>query len=884
MRETSPHSRIYLKDYTPPPYLIDDVDLRFELGEDETLVHARLSLRRNPDHPAPGDKLRLDGEGLSLRAIAVNGQALPETAYHLDAHGLELIDPPESFVLETTAATRPQDNTALEGLYKSSGNFCTQCEAEGFRHITWYLDRPDVLARFKTSIVAERARYPVLLSNGNLIEQGETDDGRHYVVWQDPFPKPGYLFALVAGDLGCHEDRYATASGREVALRIYVQHHNLDKCDHAMDSLKKAMRWDEQTFGLEYDLDIYMIVAVDDFNMGAMENKGLNVFNSKFVLASPETATDADYLAIEGVIGHEYFHNWTGNRVTCRDWFQLSLKEGLTVFRDQEFSADMNSRAVKRIEDVRLLRDVQFAEDAGPMAHAVRPDSYMEINNFYTVTVYEKGAEVVRLYQTLLGRDGFRRGLEHYLRSHDGQAATTDDFRQAMASANGVDLEPMKLWYSQAGTPRVKVEQAWDPAAQTCTLHVSQSIPDTPGQTGKQPQLIPLAVGLLDGAGREIPLQLEGEEAPVGGSRVLRLTEKSQSFTFVNVPERPVPSLLRGFSAPVCLEYPYTEAERAFLMAHDTDEFNRWEAGHQLATRTLLELAADYSRGDAIGLAPEFIDAYAQLLSDQDADPALIAEALRLPSVSYLIDQMDSADPEALHATRRFVRHTLAQSLREVMLERYHAGVDEHYSKSPEAIARRSLKNVCLGYLLELREADLCDLAVEQARAADNMTDVLGALRGVNDIDCEQRDQALTDFETRWRDDSLVLDKWFSLQATSAIPGALERVRALMDHPCFSIRNPNRVRALIGSFVAANPLHFHAPDGSGYRFLAEQVAELDKLNPQVAARLAKQFSRWQRFEPGRSGHMRTALESLAAREGLSKDVYEVVTLSLGSSD
>ncbi len=880
MKKGNPQT-IYLKDYTPPLYLIDTVDLRFELGEDQTVVHSRLAMRRNGGADDANPPLVLSGERLELCAVTLDGMPLAADRYTVDEECLAIEDLPEAFVLEIETRIKPQENTSLEGLYKSSGNFCTQCEAHGFRKITYFLDRPDVMAVYTTTLVADKARYPVLLSNGNLADGGEYEDGRHWATWQDPHKKPAYLFALVAGDLKWQEDTYLTRSGREVRLRIYVQAHNIDKCDHAMASLKRAMRWDEETYGLEYDLDIYMIVAVDDFNMGAMENKGLNVFNSKYVLARPDTATDADYVAIEGVIGHEYFHNWTGNRVTCRDWFQLSLKEGLTVFRDQEFTADMNSRPVKRIDDVRMLRTHQFAEDASPMAHPVRPDSYIEINNFYTVTVYEKGSEVVRMYHTLLGEEGFRKGLDLYFQRHDGQAVTTDDFCAAMADANGVDLTQFKRWYEQAGTPVLKVTDAWDEASGTYTLTAEQSCAPTPGQAQKQTLLIPIALGLVGRDGRDLPLQLEGEAAAQGESRVLQFTETSGSFRFVGLPERPVPSLLREFSAPVKLEYDYSDEALIFLMAHDNDPFNRWEASQQLAIRTLAGLMEDYSHQHALGIAPEVVDAYRRLLEEREEDPALIAEAAALPTQAYLAELFEPVDPGAIHAVRQFMRRTLAACLEDVFVRLYEQSHDAgEYRFDARAVARRQLKNTALGYLMELDDARIHERCFAQFEQGHNMTDVLAALRALSHVDCEQREQALQRFEAQWRHDTLVMDKWFSLQAMSQRPGTLDEVRRLMSHPLFEIKNPNKVRALVGAFAQGNPVNFHDPRGAGYAFLADQILTLDPLNPQVAARLAKALSRWRHYEPKRQALMKRQLERIVGAGGLSKDVYEIASKSL----
>jgi len=881
-RDASPRT-IYLKDYRSPAYWIDSVDLRFELYEQGTRVAARLAVRRNPDVPA-GDGLCLDGEGLSPVSVRIDDRELPADAYRVDETSLTLFAPPDQFVLDTEVEIAPENNTALEGLYRSGAMFCTQCEAEGFRKITWFLDRPDVMARFTTRIEADQARYPVLLSNGNPMGQGQLPDGRHYAEWDDPFPKPAYLFALVAGDLKHISDSHITPSGRAIQLNIYVEPENIDKCDHAMASLKAAMAWDERVYGREYDLDIYNIVAVNDFNMGAMENKGLNVFNSKYVLARPDTATDRDYQGIEGVIAHEYFHNWTGNRITCRDWFQLSLKEGFTVFRDQEFSADMGSRGVKRIEDVRLLRAHQFAEDAGPMAHPVRPDSYIEINNFYTVTVYEKGAEVVRMQANLLGPDTFRQATDLYFERHDGQAVTTDDFVQCMADTSGRDLTQFKHWYDYAGTPAVQVSAEYHAAAGRYTLHFSQHTPDTPGQGNKPPYLIPVAVGLLDGHGNDLPLRLEDEAAADGTTRMLELTEREQSFTFVDVPEAPVPSLLRGFSAPVKLHYDYSDEELMFLMAHDSDGFNRWDAAQALAQRVLLAMVAERAAGTDMQVPAGFVAAFGKALADEHGEPALLAEVLTLPSESVLGDQMTTVDVDGIHAAREALRSTIGGELAGRLRQRYQAlAVSGDYRPEPDAIGRRALRNLCLSYLVAAGADQDMARCLEQYHAGHNMTDVMAALAQVADSDLPDRAGVLADFDQRWRHDPLVMDKWFSVQAMAGSRATvLDEIGVLMDHPAFSIRNPNKVRALIGAFAMGNPRHFHAADGSGYRFLAGRILQLDPLNPQVASRLTRGLSRWQRYDENRQAHMRAALESLTAAPGVSRDVYEIASKSLKS--
>jgi aminopeptidase N len=879
-RDASPRT-IHLKDYQPPAYWIDTVDLVFDLHEQGTRVSARLALRRNPAVPHV-DSLRLDGEGLSPISVRIDDRELPGERYRVDESSLTLFNPPGQFVLDTEVEIAPENNTALEGLYRSGGMFCTQCEAEGFRKITWYLDRPDVMARFSTRIEADQADYPVLLSNGNPVSHGQLPDGRHYAEWDDPFPKPAYLFALVAGDLRHIAGRHTTPSGRNVDLRIYVEPENIDKCDHAMASLKAAMAWDERVYGREYDLDVYNIVAVNDFNMGAMENKGLNVFNSKFVLARPDTATDQDYQGIEGVIAHEYFHNWTGNRITCRDWFQLSLKEGFTVFRDQEFSADMGSRGVKRIEDVRLLRAHQFAEDAGPMAHPVRPQSYIEINNFYTVTVYEKGAEVVRMQANLLGPDAFRQATDLYFDRHDGQAVTTDDFVQCMADASGRDLTQFKHWYDYAGTPELTVHADYDAAARCYTLTFAQRTPETPGQSDKPPFLIPVAVGLLNAAGSDLPLRLADDPAPAATTRILELTESEQQFTFLDVPERPVPSLLRGFSAPVKLTFDYSDEELMFLMAHDSDGFNRWDAAQTLAQRVLLAMVAERAAGFEMTVPEGFVAAFAKALGDSATEPALLAEVLTLPSSSYLGDQMATVDVDGIHAARQALRATLGRELGDTLRRRHDALAEQgEYRPDPAAIGRRSLKNLCLGYLMAAGGGDAAERCLGQYRLGHNMTDVMAALALIADSDLPARAEVLADFDRRWRHDPLVMDKWFSVQAMAGTRvQALEEVRSLMGHPAFSIRNPNKVRALVGAFAVGNPLRFHAADGSGYRFLAERILELDALNPQIAARLSRNLSRWRRYDPHRQQQMRAALETLTGAPGVSKDVYEIASKSL----
>ena len=872
-----PHaSTVYLKDYQAPAFWVEHVHLTFTLQATNTEVVSLVHYKCNPDSTAK--TLELDGFSLELLDIQLDGQTLPKIAYQQHEQGISIDNLPESFALKITTRINPQANTALEGLYRSSGNYCTQCEAQGFRRITYYQDRPDVMAAFKVKIIADKTTNPVLLSNGNPVASGDMEHGQHWAEWVDPFAKPCYLFALVAGTLSCVEDSFQTMSGRDITLRIYTEEHHIHQCDHAMASLKRAMTWDEQRFGLEYDLDLFMIVAVDDFNMGAMENKGLNIFNSRLVFASPETATDNDYIAIEAVIGHEYFHNWTGNRVTCRDWFQLSLKEGLTVFRDQEFTADMHSRSVKRIEDVRLLRSHQFAEDASPMAHPIRPSSYMEINNFYTVTVYEKGAEVVRLYQTLLGEEGFKKGMKLYFERHDGKAVSTEDFLAAMADANATDLSHMQSWYEQAGTPTLSIRMDYNADKQTCTLHCQQSCPATPESNNKKPFLIPLTLGLLQADGSELDLQLLHESEAQGTSRTLLITEEKQSFTFVHISQKPTPSLLRDFSAPVEVSYPYTPANYAFLMRHDTDSFNRWASAQALAKDVLLNMIENNSEP-----CNTISQAFAHVLADENLEPALKAETLLLPSEADITEAQaaknHAIDPSAIHHAREKLRAMIATELQTTLHATYQAMCNSN-NLSDEAMQQRKLKNVCLSYLLALQDKTAINLAYQQFQQATTMTDQFAALSVLMGCDCEQRRLAIASFEKQWSHENNVMDKWFSAQAASSLENTLQHVQSLMKHAQFDIKNPNKVRALIGTFAMRNAKAFHAIDGKGYAFVAEKILALDKLNPQVASRMARAFSHWKRMEPTRQALMQKQLQRIANTEGLSGDVYEIVSKSL----
>jgi aminopeptidase N len=868
---------IYRKDFTAFPWNVEYLDLSFSIESEFTRVNSRMALESKIAGEA--HDLDLDGKDLELVSLSVDGEEVDPSRYSVAGERMTLTGVPARCVVEIEVRIRPDENTALEGFYRAGDFLLTQCEAEGFRKITWFPDRPDVMTRYSVRIEADHESMPVLLSNGNPMDSGDSGGGRHWIRWEDPFPKPSYLFALVAGDLAHIEDHFITRSGRDVTLRVYVEHENIDRCEHAMESLINSMKWDEQRFGLEYDLDIYNIVATNDFNMGAMENKSLNIFNSKYVLARPDTATDWDYQAIEGVIGHEYFHNWTGNRVTCQDWFQLTLKEGLTVFRDEEFSADMQSRAVKRIQDVRDLRDRQFPEDAGPMAHPIRPDRYIEINNFYTATVYQKGATIIRLYHTLLGEEGFQKGMRLYFERHDGQAVSCDDFLAAMADANDTDLERFGRWYSQSGTPELTVETRHE--SETGKFHVtlSQYTPPSHDQEDKVPLVIPFAMGLLNPDGSEVGLQLEGESEARGTTRLLLLEEQKQHFTFINVNEPVVPSLLRDFSAPVKVRYPWTVDELSHLIAHDADTFVRWEAAQLLAQDCILELVTRRTEGREMQLHAGLLAAFKGLLNDHEADPALLAEAMILPGEEYLAEQMDVVDVDGIHAAREFVRSSLARGLTGQMRERYDDLSDgSPYSKSQAAMARRSLRNVCLSYLVMTEDGNA--LASSHLAASDNMTDTLAGLRGLVMNDFPDAKAALAAFEDQWMNDALVMDKWFAIQAVKPGHDTVNRVRILMEHPAFSIMNPNKVRSLIGAFSMVNPTGFHAPDGSGYRFHADRVIELNAINPQMAARMASAFNRWKRYDQGRRELMNLELRRIAEAPALSPDVSEIVNNAL----
>ena len=879
MKDAQPRA-IYLKDYQAPEYWIDNTNLCFDLFEDHAIVTANLKMRRNSDH-ITGELPELPElvlAGLDMELLSVHIDGIESKGHQVSADNLIIPVTSPEFELQIINRIKPQENTSLEGLYKSNGMFCTQCEAEGFRKITYYLDRPDVMTTFTTKIIADKKKYPVLLANGNDIARGDQEDGRHWVVWEDPFKKPSYLFALVGGDLEFVEDKFTTMSGKEVALRIFTESHNIDQCDHAMISLKKSMKWDEDVYGREYDLDIFMIVAVDHFNMGAMENKGLNIFNSACVLAKPQTATDARFQRIEAIVAHEYFHNWSGNRVTCRDWFQLSLKEGFTVFRDSEFSADMNSRGVKRIEDVALLRTAQFAEDAGPMAHPIRPESFIEISNFYTLTIYEKGAEVVRMIHGILGAEDFRKGTDLYFDRHDGQAVTCEDFVKAMEDASGRDLSQFRRWYSQAGTPVITVSDSYDEETEIYELTIEQSCPATPGQEAKEPFHIPVKIGLLDGEGSDMELNTEGETA-----LVLDVTEEKQTWRFTDIEERPMPSILREFSAPVRVKYDYSRDDLVFLMQYDSDPFNRWDAGQRLAVDVIEEMVAAMTRDQWLEPDKRLIDAFGVVLADDSLDMAMKAEMLSLPSEASLAEQARIIHPQLIHEARRDVVQAIATAHKETFYQTWQSlRCDKPYKPEAVDIAERTLKNVCLNYLVALEEdMGLAAAAVQFGKAA-NMTDRFAALASI--VNAEKREQsavdgALKDFFEQYRNDTNVMDQWLSVQSSSPKLGTLEHVKTLMEHEVFDASSPNKLRALVGGFIS-NMSQFHAGSGEGYEFLADLLIELDRKNPQIASRMMTPLTRWRKYESGCRDRMRSALERVKAVPDLSADVYEVVTKSL----
>lgn len=859
--------RHYLKDYKVPPFLISDVFLTFELSDSETKVTGVYDVSRNQESIDKSADCFLDGEGLELVSVAVDGRRLDETEYAVDDSGLIVKAIPDTFQLQIQTRIHPETNFSCEGLYQSNQMFCTQCEAHGFRRIIYYLDRPDVMATFQTKIIADKDKYPVLLSNGNLLDTGE-EGHKHWALWEDPFKKPCYLFALVAGDLACIQDHFTTASGREVLCEFYVEHHNQDKCEHAMQSLHRAMKWDEEAYGREYDLDRYMVVAVEDFNMGAMENKGLNIFNSKFVLASPETATDSDYQYVEDVIGHEYFHNWTGNRVTCRDWFQLSLKEGLTVFREQSFSADMTSASLKRIQDVRLLRATQFPEDSSPLAHPIKPKSYVEMNNFYTATVYEKGSEVIRMMHTLLGVSGFRKGMDLYFKRHDGQAVTTEDFVAAMEEANEVDLAQFKHWYDQAGTPHVSISKQFN--NNQLILSCLQTIEHPQHKDNALTLDIPIKVGFIDTKGKLVKTEFQNQ---VAEEHLLRLTHAEQSFHFSKVPDGAIPSLFRGFSAPVEYDYSYSFEERLHLFKHDSDLFNRWEAGQGLV-RNIIQRSLMGKPTD------ELLENYSQVVGmiteDTELDSAVKAELIALPSMVELIEQFNGADFDHLCAALDHVRAWIACQMQETFANRYKAlqakdsGASDYHAR-----AERQLKNQLMWYLSSLPEGGFDEIIYHQFKSAHIMTNQEAALSSLVNMKTQYRRASLDTFYEQWQAEALVVDKWFSLQARADREDVLEDVKALLGHPKFTYHNPNKVRALIAAFCQGNLKHFHRKDGKGYDFLFTQLAIVDKINPQVAARLIRAIASWPKLDSHRQTVIRTKLHEFVEANELSKDVKEL---------
>lgn len=879
--ENSSPRTVYLKDYQIPNFLIDEIDLKVDLNDDMTRVKSHMRIRHNRLSTNPARDLILNGEELTLEEIKLDGHVLTPAQYHLTDELLMIYQVPDSFELEITNTIHPEKNTALSGLYRSGNTYCTQCEAEGFRRITYFIDQPDMMARFSATITADATRFPILLSNGNLVASGKADNGRHFAKWEDPFKKPSYLFALVAGDFDVIEDMFKTQSGRDITLSVYVEKGYKDQASFSLQALKEAMRWDEIAYGREYDLDVYMIVAIGDFNMGAMENKGLNIFNTKYVLAKPETATDDDYINILSVVGHEYFHNWSGNRVTCRDWFQLSLKEGLTIFRDQSFTEDVLSKAVMRIRDVTQLRETQFPEDAGPLAHPVRPESYIEINNFYTATVYNKGAEILRMLQTILGKALFRKGMDLYFARHDGQAVTIEDFVKIMEDVSGINLTQFRLWYSQIGTPTVIVQDDYDVTKKTYSLMFTQSLPMTANEPQKLPLHIPICMGLLDKKGQEISLQLN-DEAPET-EKVLHLTKASQTFQFENIDARPIPSLFRHFSAPIKLKFPYSDDDLQFLFKHDKDAFNRFEAGQMYALRILQTLIESHKRGDQLHLPDTLPAMYEYILRQDHEDLFLLANMLTLPSEKYIGEQMEVVDVDAIHAAREFALTEIAKKLQPLLLEiykKYHK-TNATYQFNMQEAGKRLLKNKCLSYLMMLEnDAELC---MQQFTSAlkNNMTDAQAALTALTNHTSPLKTKALDQFYAMWKNDALVVDKWLSIQAASKLPDTLKEVKKLMHHEAFDIKNPNKVYALIMTFTHRNLVNFHAIDGEGYVFLGEVVHQLDKINPQVAARAVKPLTTWKRYDKERQTLMRKQLTSLLQDNHLSKDLYELVTKSLG---
>ena len=870
----------YLKNYSPPDFLIENVHLHFDVRDEHTVVIAVLRMQRNLKTPNQQTALMLDGEELKLKAIFIDGKALLENDYEITETHLKIHSVPDQFVLETHVVIYPKQNTKLMGLYQSRDNLCTQCEAEGFRRITYFLDRPDVMSYFTTTISADKNKYPMLLSNGNLIEEKELSDGRHWVHWEDPSLKPCYLFALVAGDFDLITDHFVTMSKRTVDLYLYLEKGFLDQGAYAVTALKKSMQWDEERFGREYDLNRYMIVAVSDFNMGAMENKGLNIFNTKYILAKPETATDTDYINIERVIGHEYFHNWSGNRVTCRDWFQLTLKEGLTVFRDQHFTEDMTSKGVARIDVVNTLRNQQFPEDAGPMAHPIRPDSYMKIDNFYTMTVYEKGAEVIRMVQTLLTPEIFRKGMDYYFSHYDGQAVTTEDFIGAMEKASGKDLSQFSRWYHQAGTPILRVKTQYDAVKKTYQVIIKQSCPPTPNQEDKLSLHMPFSMGLIGSQCVDLDLQLLGEDTITRGTKILEIRKLEETFTFINVLENPVPSMLRHFSAPVEMQYAYTNEQLALLLQCDSDPFCRWEAGQRLLVNAVADITKEILMGKPQTVNPIVIESFKKLLSTPMDDGNLLARLLVFPSLKFLLTHLSKIDLDVVYAAKSFLEKSLAKEFESLFFELFKANqLSGDYVYDIKSCGHRRVKNQCLNYLLKTDNKRYIEIAYHEATQTNNMTDQLGALFALNDHDLPQREQALSYFYHAYENEPLVVNKWLSLQATTSLPHAIDDVKKLIQHPAFDINNPNNVYALLVTF-GDNTLRFHDKNGSGYHLLAEQILVIDALNPQVSARIVRPLTQWQQMDAVRGVMMKAELTRLIETKNLSSNLYEIVSKSL----
>lgn len=863
---------IYLKDYKPPEFFVDHVDLIFDIADDLTKVTSKLKIRKNKDVADEQTPLVFDKGRFEICSVVADGMLLLPEEYRAGDDFFKLLKTPDRFTLEIVSILAPEKNTSLEGLYMSGDTLCTQCEAQGFRRITPFPDRPDVMAVYSCTIIADRDKYPILLANGNLVKSGNLDNNRHYVRWEDPFKKPSYLFALVAGNLSCLEDQFITCSGKTVDLKIYSEQENIDKCDHAMRSLQQAMRWDEDRFGLEYDLDLYQIVAINDFNAGAMENKGLNIFNSKYVLANPTTATDDDFMNIQAVIGHEYFHNWTGNRVTLKNWFQLSLKEGLTVFRDQEFSSDLNSRAVERITNVKNLRASQFPEDAGPMSHPVRPESYIKMDNFYTMTVYEKGSELIRMIHQLIGESDFRRGMDLYFERFDGMAVTTEDFVSVMETVSRLDLSQFKLWYSQSGTPIVTLTRSYDLKLQTLTLVFEQTTPPDRNQEEKLPLHIPVQFGIMDGKGNDITPK---------GMTLLELKSKKDTFIFENLGPDSYPSVFRQFSAPVKLVTDFSDADLACLMAHERDEFNRFDAAQTLFIKEIQTLVSKIQKNDPLDISPILIQSFKTALNDSKSDRAFLAKALALPQENEIKDYYECIDVTSIHKARAYLKKELALGLRNQFMEKIEqcSSLDP-LSISPEAIADRSLKNLCLSYIGSIGEEQTTDFIRQKFETAQNMTDEYATLKILSQIDSAVKQTGMDIFYKKWQQDKLVLDKWFAVQAASSLPDTLEQVQSLLTHPDFTIANPNKVRSLIYMFALQNPVNFHRSDGNGYRFIADQIIALDAINQQVAARLSSCFNHWKKYDDTRRPLMKKELERILSIQTLSKNVYEIVSRAL----